>query len=104
MAFRIIIRTLIAEKNGERPPQLRMVILGQAGTGKSEVMKAVIWHAFQHEINRYIGSSASFWKAAVMVRTKNTPAVSSCAFFGINKFVRQVFWLRIQYQKSSMKS
>jgi hypothetical protein len=84
MAFRIIVRTLLAEKNKEVIPQLKMVISGQAGTGKSEVMKAVIWFAFQHDMSRLIGTSAYNWKAAVLVRTANCPAVSSCCFFGIN--------------------
>jgi hypothetical protein len=84
--FKIINRTLMAEKAGEKPPQLRMLIMGQAGTGKSEVMKAVIWHSFQHEISRYIGASAYQWKAALLLRTANFSAVSCCAFFGVNNF------------------
>ena len=68
LSFRIITRTLIAEKNGENVAQLKMAIVGQAGTGKSEIMKAVIWFAFQHGISRYIGVSSFQWKAALLVR------------------------------------
>jgi hypothetical protein len=64
--------------------------MGQAGTGKSEIMNAVIWHSFQHEMNRLIGASACFWKAACLVRTANTQAVSCCCFFGINNFQKHL--------------
>ena len=85
LGFRIIVRLLQARINGDTSvPQLRMAISGQAGTGKSEIMKAVVWFAFQHEMSRLIGVSAFQWKAAVLVRTPNTPAVSSCRFYGIN--------------------
>ena len=87
--FRIIARTLMAEKNGEKIRQLRMVISGQAGTGKSEIMKAVIWYAFQHNMSRLIGVFSYQWKAAILVRTEQCPAVSSCAFFGLNTVNRR---------------
>jgi hypothetical protein len=90
LCFRIIIRTLKAEKEGKSVQQLRMCIMGQAGTGKSEIMNAVIWHSFQHEMNRLIGASACFWKAACLVRTANTQAVSCCCFFGINNFQKHL--------------
>ena len=86
LCFRIIIRTLKAEKEGKPVQQLKMCIMGQAGTGKSEIMNAVIWHSFQHEMNRLIGASAYQWKPALLIRTANTQAVSCCTFFGINNF------------------
>ena len=55
----------------------------QAGTGKSETMKAALWFAFQHDISHYIGVCSYQWKAALLVRTPYSPAVSSCRFFGI---------------------
>jgi hypothetical protein len=55
----------------------------QAGTGKSETMKAALWFAFQHDICGYIGTCSFQWKAALLVRTAHSPAVSSCRFFGI---------------------
>lgn len=86
LAFRILARTLMAEKNNEPIPQLRMAISGQAGTGKSEVLKALIWYAFQHDMSRLLGVTSFQWKAAVLIRTPNTPAVSSCSFYGINPY------------------
>ena len=55
----------------------------KAGTGKSETMKAVLWFSFQHGIINYIGVCSFQWKAALLVRTPHSPAVSSCRFFGI---------------------
>jgi hypothetical protein len=46
-------------------------------------MKAVLWFAYQHGISHYIGVCSYQWKAALLVRTPYTPAVSSCRFFGI---------------------
>jgi hypothetical protein len=86
LCFRIITRTLLAEKAGKQVDQLRMCIMGQAGTGKSEIMNAVIWHSFQHEMNRLIGPSAYQWKPAILISTPNTQAVSCCSFFGVDKF------------------
>ena len=86
LAFRFLARTVMAEKNNEKVPQLRMAISGQAGTGKSEVLKALIWYSFQHDMNRLLGVSSFQWKAAILIRTPNTPAVSSCTFYGIDPF------------------
>jgi len=83
-AFRIVTQTLLDEKEKKSPPQLRMAILGQAGTGKSESMKAAMWFAYQHNCNKYIGTSAYQWKAALLVKTPQNPAVSCCRFFGTN--------------------
>ena len=86
LCFRILNRTLQAEKAGRRVDQLRMVIMGQAGTGKSEILSAILWHSYQHEMNRLIGASAYQWKPALLLRTENTQAVSCCSFYGVDKF------------------
>ena len=66
-AFLIISNTLLQEKMGMSPPQLKMVVSGQAGTGKSECMKAILWFSFQHTISDYIATSSFMWKAAILV-------------------------------------
>jgi len=60
-----------------------MAVLGQAGTGKSELMKAAIWYAFQHDMASFIGSASFMWKAALMVHKPHCPAQSTHSFFGI---------------------
>jgi len=61
-----------------------MAIFGQAGTGKSEVMRAVIWYAFQYDIAGFIGTASYMWRAALMMHKKYTPGSSICSFYGIN--------------------
>ena len=40
--------------NCPRPPPLNLCVIGQAGTGKSEANKALIWWAYQHGLEKYI--------------------------------------------------
>ena len=71
--FRLIARTLLAEKayaaghTSSPPTQLRLACIGQAGTGKSESLKAALWFAFQHDISHFIGVSSFQWKAALIM-------------------------------------
>ena len=46
-------------------------------------MKAVLWFSFQHNIIHYIGICSYQWKAALLMRTPFSTAVSSCRFYGI---------------------
>jgi hypothetical protein len=87
-------RTLVAVLEGERayarnqgpkPAQLRMGVLGQAGTGKSEVLKALQWHAYQHDMHNMIATCSQFWKAALLLSAPpHCPAYSVCSLLGIN--------------------
>jgi len=63
-----------------------MAVFGQAGTGKSEVMRAAIWYAFQYGIPGYIATTSYMWRAALMMHKPHTPGCSVCSFFGINKY------------------
>jgi len=111
LAFRMIARTLVAEKESggeeakvticlcleiyqvypsipllQRPPALRLAIFGQAGTGKSEIMRAVIWYALQHGFADTIGTMSAFWRPALMMHKPHTPAASVNTFIGTNPF------------------
>lgn len=46
-------------------------------------MKAALWLCFQHGIIEYIGVCSFQWKAALLMRTPHSPAVSACRYFGI---------------------
>jgi hypothetical protein len=64
--------------------QIRMVLMGQAGCGKSQVMKAFMWHAWQHGRQQHIKLCSFQWRAA---RGSSTPAVqgvSTSHLFGMN--------------------
>ncbi len=71
-------------ERGEDPPQLRLSISGQPGTGKSECFKAIQWFAYQHGMSDTIGAFSYMWKAALLLQTEHMPAVSTCSFLGIN--------------------
>jgi len=53
-----------------------MAAFGQAGAGKSQVWKAAVWFAFQHDIARYIGTSSYMWRPAIMMHKPHSPAKS----------------------------
>ena len=89
-AFTLIAQTLLDEKAGLDPPQLKLAISGMAGTGKSMVMRAVLWFSFQHRISHYIGISSAFWKAAILMQTSFNPAFSNCRFYGMNPRKRSI--------------
>jgi hypothetical protein len=88
--FRTLVAVLEAERayarnQGPKPAQLRMGVLGQAGTGKSEVLKALQWHAFQHDLHTMIATCSQFWKAALLLSAPpHCPAFSVCSLLGIN--------------------
>lgn len=75
---------LDAEHNGQRVPQLRMVLSGEAGCGKSRVIKALLWYAFQTHKTYLIAATAYTWRAAVPLSTPDHPGVSTSCLFGIN--------------------
>jgi hypothetical protein len=85
-AFFLMADTLLAEAASQNnlslppPQQLLMAILGKAGTGKSEVFRAFLWLAYQHDLHRMIAVTSYTWKAAVLVssphnRGNSTPPV-----------------------------
>ena len=80
--LRIMIHTLESDVKGEAPDQLLMSIMGGAGTGKSEVIKAFLWHAYQHGLNDRIAVTSYTWKAALLVGNEHNPAFSTTSLFG----------------------
>ncbi|GAX85827.1 hypothetical protein CEUSTIGMA_g13242.t1 [Chlamydomonas eustigma] len=72
-----------AMKSGVLLPQQLIKILGHAGTGKSEIIKAYLWHAFQHGlISDLIAVTSYTWKAALLIGTDHNPGYTSCTFYG----------------------
>lgn len=47
------------------PEQLYAATIGDAGAGKSQVVHAFLWHAWQHKINDRVGICAPQWRAAL---------------------------------------
>jgi len=78
--------TLQAHLNGESNiPQLRMVVTGEPGTGKSRILLAFLWYAYQHGASDYVAILAYTWRAALQISTPTHNAVTTCRFFGLNQ-------------------
>jgi hypothetical protein len=67
-------------------PQVRMAISGEPGSGKSQVVQAFLWHAYQHNWEHMIAVMAFIWKAALHLSTVGFPPHSTCHFFGVMVF------------------
>jgi hypothetical protein len=90
MAFALL-ATRMHEHNdscqlGSSPPdkQLLMLLLGEPGTGKSQVIKALEWYAFQYSWCDKIGVAAYTWRAALHISNSSFPAQSTSTFYGID--------------------
>ena len=84
-AFVLLADALLLEKEGVRASQpLRMVLTGEPGTGKSQVLKAFQWFALQYDASSMILVASYTWRAALMVATAKHPALSTCHAFDIN--------------------
>lgn len=54
------------------------------GTGKSEVNKAVLWYAFQHNASKLLIVTSYTWKAALLLGNLFNPGYSTNMLFGTN--------------------
>ncbi|MFN7883510.1 MAG: hypothetical protein ACK5PF_10935, partial [bacterium] len=51
-------------------------------TGKSEIIKAMLWHAYQHDMCELIGLAAYTWKAGRLISSKHNQSYSTTCLFG----------------------
>jgi hypothetical protein len=83
-AFHMMAATLDAELRGEQDvPQLKLALLGGAGTGKSEVNQALLWYAFQHNACSSLTVMAYTWKAGQLLGNPYNPGYSTSTACGI---------------------
>jgi hypothetical protein len=75
---------LLECRGTKHDPPLRMVLAGEPGTGKSQVLKAFQWFALQHDASSLLLIAAFTWRAALLVSTDRHPARSTCSAFAIN--------------------
>lgn len=68
------------------PTQARVLILGEPGTGKSRVLKALQWWALQIGGVDLLSAVAYTWRAALLLGTPDNPACSTSTFFAIDSF------------------
>lgn len=63
---------------------INMVLSGEPGTEKSQVLKAFEWFCFQYDASNRLLVASFTWRAALMVATEQHPARSTHNAFGLN--------------------
>lgn len=86
IAFALLADVLGKEAKGEKVPPERMVITGEAGTGKSRVLQALQWYALQIGAVETMTVLAFTWRAALLLGTPDNPACTTSTFFAIDTF------------------
>ncbi len=81
--FLLLAYTLLAEVQGKRCAPVNAILTGDAGCGKSRVVIAFLWFAFQHRASKLIAVAAYMWKAAMNVTTPSSTAVSTTTLFAL---------------------
>ena len=66
-AFMLYAQLLLAEAAGVRQPPVCSVLTGKAGSGKSRVLQALLWFAYQHRCESLIALVSYTWRAALHV-------------------------------------
>jgi hypothetical protein len=92
LAFALVADRLLQRLAGNQPrDQLLALLLGGPGTGKSRVILALEWFAFQHDASRCLAVTSYAWRAAMHLSTKHNPAYSTCTFYGIDPIRDELF-------------
>lgn len=75
-----------AEENISHPAphSLRCIVQGGPGAGKTQLIRAVQWFAFQHGFPRWITATAYTWRAAGHHASPCQPPLSTSTMFGLN--------------------
>ncbi len=76
-AFLLLAYTLLADLVGKPPQPLTMFLTGDAGCGKTRVVVAFMWYAFQLRATYMICASAYMWRAAMNVSHMNCHCTSN---------------------------
>lgn len=84
LALTVLADRMLSKLADEEQPQLLFLMLGDPGTGKSQVIKAFEWFAFQHGASHRIAVTSYTWRAALHVSNDVYPASSTSTFFGID--------------------
>ncbi|GLC77595.1 hypothetical protein PLESTF_001961100 [Pleodorina starrii] len=82
--FKLYAAILHAENAGHRQEPLTAILTGKAGTGKSRVFHAILWHAFQHGFHHMVAVVSYTWRAALHDTTPVNIGVSTTTFFRVH--------------------
>ena len=63
--------------------RMRMLLLGEPGTGKSRVIRALLWYSFLMGGPDLVRTTSYTWRACQQINTPSHTAVSSCRLFGL---------------------
>ncbi|PNW79178.1 hypothetical protein CHLRE_09g403367v5 [Chlamydomonas reinhardtii] len=79
-AFMLYAQLLLAEAAGVRQPPVCSVLTGKAGSGKSRVLQALLWFAYQHRCESLIALVSYTWRAALhLPQPRHVPLYSGAA-------------------------
>ena len=87
LAFARLGAALVEEAAGRTPrghDPIRAWVTGGPGCGKSQVLTAFEWFAFQHDKLQWVGKCAYTWRAASNISRIDNVAISTSRFFRIN--------------------
>ncbi|GLC52807.1 hypothetical protein PLESTB_000670800 [Pleodorina starrii] len=79
--FRLYADVLQAEKAGRRLPPITAILTGKPGTGKSQVVLALLWFAFQHRCTDLVAVVSYTWRAALHDTTPGNIGITTTTFF-----------------------
>ncbi|GFR43368.1 hypothetical protein Agub_g4439 [Astrephomene gubernaculifera] len=94
VAFLLIHRAFMADIQHQPQPPLHLMVVGGPGTGKSQTIKAALWHTFQHGHRDWLATTAYTWCAVITVNTPYHRGLSTSTMF-------QLGWGRGRQQQSS---
>eukprot|EP00198_Chlamydomonas_reinhardtii_P001835 XP_001691171.1 predicted protein [Chlamydomonas reinhardtii] len=80
-AFMLYAQLLLAAAAGVRQPPVCSVLTGKAGSGKSRVLQALLWFAYQHRCESLIALVSYTWRAALHDSTPGVLGTSTTSFF-----------------------
>ncbi|PNH09339.1 hypothetical protein TSOC_004038 [Tetrabaena socialis] len=87
VAFMQLARVFLKEARHEQCDPVRILIFGGPGTGKSQVVKALLCFVFQHGYTHWMATTAFMWSAVLVLNTPVHHGVSTCSGFQLE--VRQ---------------
>ncbi|PNH01683.1 hypothetical protein TSOC_012413 [Tetrabaena socialis] len=69
VAFMQMARAFLAQKQHVPHRPCRIIIIGGPGTGKSQIVKALLWFVYQHGYTHWLTTTAYTWTAVLQLNT-----------------------------------
>jgi hypothetical protein len=84
LPFTLLAHHLLHDPYCQQEPPLQMALMGSAGTGKSKVLEAFLWFAFQNNLSNAVVVVSYTWRAVLHLSTQHNMGCSTTTFFGID--------------------